>query len=137
MENYSFTKQKPTLSMVQAVSNVFDKYAISRGRARRSEYWWYWLFCLFIMFAAAFLDNFFGIASRFTGYGPIYTIAVLGLFLPSFCVAIRRLHDINKSGWNLLWVLVPIVGFILLIIWFCTDSDRYTNEYGESPKYGE
>ncbi|WP_275975229.1 DUF805 domain-containing protein [Prevotella sp. TCVGH] len=50
-------------------------------------------------------------------------------------VAVRRLHDINKSGWNYLWVLIPIVGGILLIVWFCYDSKPETNKYGASPKY--
>ena len=135
MENNNHTQQKPTLSMSQAVSNVFDKYATFSGRARRSEYWWYWLFYLIVLFMAVFFDNFCGITFDYLTYGPIYVLAALGLILPTWAVAVRRLHDINKSGWNLLWSLVPIIGAILLLIWACTDSDRTTNEYGESPKY--
>ena len=136
MENNDYyIQQKPTLSMSQAVSNVFDKYATFSGRARRSEYWWYWLFYLLVLLMAIFLDNFLGIAFDYLGYGPIYAFTALGLILPSWAVSVRRLHDINKSGWNLLWSLVPIVGAILLLIWVCTDSDRSANRYGESPKY--
>lgn len=135
MENNNYIQQKPTLSMSQAVSNVFDKYATFSGRARRSEYWWYWLFYLIVLFMAVFFDNFFGITFDYLTYGPIYVLAALGLILPTWAVAVRRLHDINKSGWNLLWSLVPIIGAILLLIWACTDSDRTANEYGESPKY--
>ena len=135
MDNDNYIQQKPTLSMSQAVSNVFDKYATFSGRARRSEYWWYWLFYLLVLLMAIFLDNFLGIAFDYLGYGPIYAFIALGLILPSWAVSVRRLHDINKSGWNLLWSLVPIVGAILLLIWACTDSDRIANRYGESPKY--
>ena len=73
---------------------------------------------------------------------PSYTIMLmasvvigLGLFLPALAVTVRRLHDIGKSGWNLLWSLIPIVGVIIVLVWMCQDSDVVANKYGESPKY--
>lgn len=60
----------------------------------------------------------------------------LGLFLPSLAVTVRRLHDIGKSGWNILWAAIPLIGIIIVLVWMCQDSDVVANKYGESPKYG-
>ncbi len=62
-------------------------------------------------------------------------IFFLIILLPNFCLMIRRFHDIGKSGWNLLWILIPIVGFCILIYFFCLDSQPGDNQYGPSPKY--
>ena len=65
----------------------------------------------------------------------IYAIFLLIILLPNFCLMIRRFHDVGKSGWNLLWMLIPIVGFFILIYFFCLDSQPGDNQYGPSPKY--
>ena len=62
-------------------------------------------------------------------------IAFLACLIPSLAIGARRLHDIGKSGWNLLLGLIPLVGCIILIIWFCQDGQVGPNEYGEDPKY--
>jgi uncharacterized membrane protein YhaH (DUF805 family) len=62
-------------------------------------------------------------------------IAGLALFIPGLAVAVRRLHDIGKSGWNLLLCLIPLVGAIILIIWYCQPSQEGDNEYGPNPNY--
>ena len=59
----------------------------------------------------------------------------LGLFLPALAVTVRRFHDIGKSGWNILWAIIPIIGLIIVLVWMCQDSDVVANKYGESPKY--
>ncbi|HSF34700.1 MAG TPA: DUF805 domain-containing protein [Nocardioides sp.] len=59
----------------------------------------------------------------------------LALFLPSLAVGVRRLHDTDRSGWWILIGLIPIIGWILLIVWFCTDS-KPDNQYGPNPKTG-
>ena len=135
MEDLTNTQKKPTFTFVEAVSSAFKNYANFTGRARRSEYWWFWLFSVLIFCFATFLDRVLGISSQFTDYGPIYAVILLALLIPTWSVMVRRLHDINKSGLNLLWILVPLVGIILVVIWFCKDSDKSANNYGESPKY--
>lgn len=125
---------QPTLSVGQAVSKVLSKYAVFTGRARRSEYWWFCLFCALVLLLAILLDNLLGITfSSF--YGPFYYISALALLLPGWAVTFRRLHDIGKSGWNILWNLIPVIGAILLIVWCCEDSLPTENKYGISPKY--
>lgn len=94
-----------------------------------------YLFYSLVLIAAAILDNLFGITFEYSFYGAIYCIAALVLFLPNLAVTVRRLHDINKSGWNILWGIIPLIGSILLIVWCCQDSNLEANQYGESPKY--
>ena len=65
---------------------------------------------------------------------PIYIYGLVWL-LPGLAVAVRRLHDIGKSGWNLLWILLPIVGAIMLIYWCCQDSQVGENKWGANPKF--
>ena len=135
METNSIHEASPKLSFTDAVRQVFNKYATFKGRARRSEYWWFVLFYSLVLIAAAVLDNLFGINFEYSFYGAIYCIAALVLFLPNLTVTVRRLHDINKSGWNILWGIIPLIGSILLIVWCCQDSQAEANQYGESPKY--
>ncbi len=135
METNSIHEASPKLSFTDAVRQVFNKYATFKGRARRSEYWWFVLFYSLVLIAAAILDNLFGITFEYAFYGSIYCIAALVLFLPNLAVTVRRLHDINKSGWNILWGIIPLIGSILLIVWCCQDSKAEANQYGESPKY--
>jgi uncharacterized membrane protein YhaH (DUF805 family) len=111
-----------------AVRSVLTQYATFTGRARRSEYWWFGLFNLGLALIASVIDAVIGL-------GLFQWVVTLGLFLPSLAVGVRRLHDTNRSGWWLLIGLVPLVGFIVLIVFFCTDSERGPNKYGPSPKY--
>ena len=116
------------MNFVEAVQVCLSKYATFHGRARRSEYWWFALFNLIVSVVAAIID-------RALGGGQIFQVLVsLALFLPSLAVAIRRLHDTNRSGWWILIGLIPLVGFIILIVWFCTDSAPGDNNYGPYPK---
>jgi len=84
---------------------------------------------------AAILDNVLGITiSPEIPYGPIYGIYALAVIIPSLAVAVRRLHDVSKSGWFLLIVLIPLVGAIWLLILYLTDGKLGNNEYGPNPK---
>lgn len=132
MENYN--PARPSLSLGEAVSSVFSKYATFTGRARRSEYWWFCLFYAVVLIAAMILDNAMGLNFDYSFYGPIYSIVGLAFFIPSLAVTIRRLHDIGKSGWNILWGIIPIIGAIILLVWAVTDSQVGPNRYGDSPK---
>lgn len=106
---------------------VRDNYANFNGRARRSEYWYFFLFNFIISIVLAVVDNFIG----FSLIGGIYSLAVL---IPSIAVGVRRLHDINKSGWYLLVAFIPIAGAIWLIILLATEGNMGNNQYGPDPK---
>jgi len=106
---------------------VLENYANFNGRARRSEYWYFFLANFIASLVLGLVDSVIGIQIL----SGIYSLAVL---IPSIAVAVRRLHDINKSGWFLLVVLIPIVGAIWLIIMLCTEGDKGQNQYGPDPK---
>ena len=89
---------------------VFKKYATFKGRASRSEYWWYMLFASLIsLLGAVIASTLYGDPSELT----LFDIVWLLIFLPGLAVGIRRLHDVNKSGW---WLLYPWLGLILVPI---------------------
>lgn len=110
----------------------FRQYADFSGRARRKEYWMFTLFnCIFAMLLKL-IDGWIGLTDSGIGIlGMIYAIAV---FIPGLAVCVRRLHDIGKSGWNYLWGLIPIVGAIILIVWYCKEGEYDTNAWGPNPK---
>jgi uncharacterized membrane protein YhaH (DUF805 family) len=113
-----------------------QKYADFSGRARRSEYWWFFLFNALVGLVASVIDSILG--TRYgSGTGLVQTIVQLALLIPGIAVGARRLHDTGRSGWWLLIGLIPIVGWIVLLVFFVQDSQG-ENEYGESPKaYGQ
>ena len=114
---------------------VFENYANFNGRARRSEYWWFALANFIIAIIAMVLDNVLHINfSDEVRYGPIYVIFALATFIPGLAVAVRRLHDVGKSGWFYFIVLIPLVGAIWLLVLFFTEGERMTNQYGPDPK---
>lgn len=128
---------KPMMSFGEAVKTCINKYATFRGRARRSEYWWFYLACFILSIAGSILAAFLafaGVDYELANNG-ISLLILLAVFLPSLSVGVRRLHDIGRSGWWLLLGFIPFVGAIVLIVWFCQDSKLEANEYGESPKY--
>ena len=75
-----------------------------------------------------------GVASFSAQGGPISALVSLGLFLPGLAVAVRRLHDVDRSGWWLLLAFVPLIGIIVLIVWWCTEGTRGPNRFGPDPK---
>ena len=113
---------------------VLKNYAGFSGRARRKEYWMFTLFNIIFAIVAMILDNVLGIAMAEIGYGPLYGLYTLAMFIPSLAVSVRRLHDVGKSGWMLLIVLIPIIGAIWLIVLMVTDSNSGENQYGSNPK---
>lgn len=108
---------------------VLKKYTVFDGRASRSEYWYFVLFNAIISVTCTILDLIIG--SEIGIIGIVYNLAVL---VPYVAVTIRRLHDVGKSGWWQLIVLIPIIGIVLLIIWTVTDSMPGENQYGKNPK---
>ena len=113
---------------------VLQNYATFSGRARRSEYWYFVLFNIIFAFVAMIIDNVLGIAMDGVGYGPIYGLYVLAVFIPGLAVSVRRLHDVGKSGWFFFIVLIPLIGAIWLIVLMATDSNIGENNYGANPK---
>ena len=113
---------------------VLQKYATFSGRARRSEYWYFVLFNIIFAIAAIILDILLGLAWQGVGYGPIYGLYLLATIIPSIAVAVRRLHDVGKSGWFLLIALIPIIGAIWLLVLYCKEGDKGSNDYGADPK---
>jgi len=112
---------------------AFQRYADFEGRSRRSEYWYFVLFNTLAAYALLFLGGFVNPMAGVALYG-VYLLAAI---VPSFAVAVRRMHDVGKSGWLLLVSLIPLVGAILLLVWFITDSDPGVNQWGDSPKYSD
>ena len=111
------------------------------GRARRKEYWMFTLWnVVIIMFLAALAAIGTEIGSdSFVSYIPMVLYLLYGLFIliPSFTVSVRRLHDIGKSGWWILISLIPVIGSIILLVWYCTEGQRCENEWGPDHKEGE
>lgn len=110
------------LDMMEACKMYWQKYVDFEGRSRRTEYWWATLMVFVI--------------SLVFGWIPVVGWLIsLATIVPSIAVGVRRLHDINKSGWFMLLNLIPIVGSIILIVWFCQEGTIGPNQYGEDPKY--
>ncbi len=117
------------LTFQEAVQRALTlNYCNFSGRSSRSEYWWFFLFTFV-------LGVLVGVVSTFsdTLYSVVSAVVNLALLLPGLGLGVRRLHDIGKSGWNLLLALIPIVGAIILIVWFVKESDLQPNKYGEVP----
>jgi uncharacterized membrane protein YhaH (DUF805 family) len=116
----------PSMGMPDAVRSVLTKYATFSGRARRSEFWWFYLAYILASIVVSIIDQMIG--------SPVLGVLLtLGLIVPTLAVGARRLHDIGKSGWWQLIGIVPLVGAIVLIVFFCQDSQPGTNKYGPSP----
>ena len=110
------------IAIVKSV--ILKNYCNFEGRASRAEFWWFFLFILVLGVICSLLGKFGTILS--------YIISI-ALLLPDLGLSVRRLHDINKSGWLLLLCLIPIVGAIILIIWWAKEGDTTENQYGPVP----
>jgi uncharacterized membrane protein YhaH (DUF805 family) len=125
------------MSFVAAVRSVFSQYAGFGGRARRSEYWWFVLFSVLVGIVTSILDIALGtdFEGSITSSGLFSLIANLALLLPSLAVAVRRLHDTDRSGWWILIALIPLIGAIVLLVFFVQDGTPGANRFGPSPKH--
>ncbi len=116
---------------MQWYAKVFANYAVFTGRARRTEYWMFFLINFIISMVLFLIDYKFGLHSILR---DIYGVIV---FLPALAVGARRLHDIGSSGWWQLIGLIPFFGEVILIVFFCKDSEKGENKYGPNPKLDE
>jgi uncharacterized membrane protein YhaH (DUF805 family) len=112
----------------EAIKSVLVKYADFSGRARRAEYW-FWTLAMTLGYFVAMILTVLAHAFFF-----IVIIFYLGILVPSLAVAVRRLHDTNRSGWYLLLGFIPIVGGIILLVFTVSDSTPGDNRFGPNPK---
>jgi len=108
--------------------DVLKKYAVFNGRARRKEYWMFFLFNIIIMVVLGIVEGMVG------GPGVLGALYGLAVLLPGIGVSIRRLHDTDRSGWWLLIGLIPLIGAIVLLVFFVQDSQAVENQHGPNPK---
>ena len=113
---------------------VLKQYADFNGRARRKEYWMFVLFNMIFAIVAMILDNILGLTAGELPYGVFYFLYALAVLIPGLAVAVRRLHDVGKSGWMILIALIPLIGAIWLLVLMVTDSNPGENKYGQNPK---
>ncbi|MCP4384825.1 MAG: DUF805 domain-containing protein [Hyphomicrobiales bacterium] len=133
------------MSFAEAIKNNFSKYVTFSGRARRSEFWLWILFTFIANIILGGIDiALFGTVtvgagsfSAHTNFAPFSGIFSLVVLLPTISVGVRRLHDTDRSGWWWWLSLIPLVGIIILIVWWATEGTRGANRYGEDPLAGE
>lgn len=113
--------------------DVLKKYAVFDGRARRQEFWMFVLINFVISVALNVVDRVLSIGF-FSGAGILGTLYGLAVLIPSLALAWRRLHDTDKSGWWILIGLIPLVGWIILIVFYATEGNRGPNRFGPDPK---
>jgi uncharacterized membrane protein YhaH (DUF805 family) len=111
------------MSFSEAVRSGFDHYTDFDGRASRPAFWWWFLFSVLVGTAARLIDA--GIGTTI-----VSIIVGLGLLLPDISVGVRRLHDTGRTGWWIVIGLIPLIGLIVLLIFFVQEGDRGENEYG-------
>ncbi len=118
------------MSFTDAIRSVLQQnYANFHGRARRSEYW-YWFLALVIV---EVVIRIIGLVSGGL-YDVLAVLLFLGLIVPNLAVGSRRLHDTGRTGWWQLIGIIPLIGWIVLVVFFVTDSQPASNQYGDSPK---
>jgi uncharacterized membrane protein YhaH (DUF805 family) len=115
------------IGFVDAVKRFWAQYASFSGRASRSEYWWAYLGMIVISILVQVVD--LAIIAA-TGVPFLTVIFALAILIPSLAIAVRRLHDTDRSGWWYLIIFVPFVGVIVLLVFFCTRGTQGPNRFG-------
>lgn len=118
-----------------AVRSGFSNYVNFEGRASRSEYWWWIVFTILAALVASILELLLGLRPIIeeTAFGPLYGLVTIALFLPTLAVAVRRLHDTDRSGWWYLLILIPLIGMIVLIVFLASSGTPGPNRFGPPP----
>jgi uncharacterized membrane protein YhaH (DUF805 family) len=114
------------MTFSEAVRDAFSKYATFHGRSSRSAYWWWYLFTIIVVAVGAVIDVILG-----TG-GVVAGLISLAILLPNLAVLVRRLHDAGHSGWWVLIGLLPVIGFITLLV-FTLQATKPANNWGDAP----
>jgi uncharacterized membrane protein YhaH (DUF805 family) len=113
----------------QAISSGFSNYVNFSDRACRSEYWFWFLFVIIGDIVTVGIDAAIGVQVTSALFG-------LAVLIPGIAIAVRRLHDLDRTGWWILLWFIPIVGWIILLIWFCTKGTDGPNRFGPDPLSG-
>lgn len=127
----------PMMSFGESVKTCFQKYVTFKGRARRSEYWWFCLLNFIVSIVTLVLDYQMDTINIELGLGALSGLYTLIVFLPGLAVSVRRLHDTGHSGWLYLLIIIPILGSLFLLYFFASDSAPEENRYSKSPKYAQ
>jgi uncharacterized membrane protein YhaH (DUF805 family) len=112
---------------------VLKKYAVFNGRARRKEYWMFYLFNFIIGLVLGIIGGIVGATAK-SGINILSGLYGLAVLIPFIAVSVRRLHDTSRSGWWLLINLVPFIGPIVFLVFMASDSQPGENQYGPNPK---
>ena len=129
------TAELPMVDFGTAVKLGFQRYVDFSGRSTRAEYWWWGLFSVVVSFALFIADTLTGNSSTFGWLGGLLeTLFTLATIIPSLALSVRRLHDINRTGWWLLLLFVLVIGWIVLIVWAIKRGDEGPNKYGPDPR---
>jgi uncharacterized membrane protein YhaH (DUF805 family) len=110
------------------------RYAEFSGRSRRKEYWMFTLLLVIVNIIISVIEGVLGLTGTIGTYGPLTLVVFLAILVPSIAVGVRRLHDTGRSGWWILIGLIPIIGAIVLLIFFVLEGTKGPNEYGPDPK---
>lgn len=113
--------QDAKTDFVPCVKKALQNYVNFNGRATRPEYWWFWLFAVLGSIVLGMIS------------GMLQSLFSLAIVLPWFAVGARRLHDIGKSGWWQLLVLIPVIGVLILLYFFAQASETGENRFGPAP----
>ena len=112
---------------------AFTKYAQFSGRSRRKEFWLFYLMLIIATVVLTGVDILIGAFDPVSGFGLLSGIFTLAIIVPSLAVSVRRLHDTNRSGWWLLLSVIPLLGTIVLLIFWCMKGTQGQNDYGDDP----
>ncbi|MCI2395415.1 DUF805 domain-containing protein [Aliiroseovarius sediminis] len=132
------------MSFMESIRTCFSKYVTFQGRAQRSEFWYFVLFVFVGQLLLGVVDSvLFGTVTTYEGgfEAQTNTPILSGLFglvtlLPGISVVVRRLHDTDRSGWWYWMFLIPLIGFIILIVWFASKGTHGPNRFGDDPLGG-
>lgn len=113
---------------------ALKKYAVFSGRSRRMEFWYFVLFNLVVYIVLSLIDGLLGTFNIVQGVGLLSGIYSLAVLIPTLALWVRRLHDIDRTGWWVLINLIPLVGTIVLLVFALTPGTPGSNQYGPDPK---
>ena len=113
---------------------ALKKYAVFSGRSRRMEYWYFVLFNIIVSIVLGTIDALLGTLGSGMGVGLLSGIYGLAILIPSLAVTVRRLHDIDRSGWWIFINLIPLIGAIVLLVFAVSEGTPGNNRYGPNPK---
>lgn len=117
------------MGMGEAVQSGFQHFVNWKGRASRPAFWWFVLFYFIVLIIAAIID-------RIIGTNFLYIVAAIVFILPMLSVQVRRLHDSGRTGWWWWIQLIPLIGTIILIVFYLSGSEEGENQYGPDPQGG-